>query len=143
MTLLMCFGEFGDWGDCVSCDDRDQCRLTAVDAILKEANTMEMKSVSGGVTEGFYQVVARGGMYFVGKVEPCNEGVVLYGPKIVTVNMVEDPQQKRLVPVKNFDIVETRFIPWSSVTCVDKLDTSRMNKNLQEIYTEITGVALA
>lgn len=95
------------------------------------------------IQEGFFQIITGAGVFFTRKLQIGEQGVTLYGPKIVNMSMVPgNKQDPRVQVMTNVDQVISRFIAWRIVNTVDALDPAALDKQTKDVYQMLSGVAL-
>ena len=95
------------------------------------------------IQEGFFQVITGAGAFFSRKLQISEQGVTLFGPKIVNMSMVPGSRSDPRVQVMtNVDQVITRFIAWRLVNTIDTLDPAALDKQTKGVYEMLSGVTL-
>lgn len=107
----------------------------------------DMELVEGkacGITlEGFIQVSTKIGSFFCRRAELLNNYVRMYGPNIVTLQMVEDKKTGNPQRVWNKDKTDERYFANNMVISIDLLNPVNLDKAAQEIYETLSGIKLA
>lgn len=91
---------------------------------------------------GFIQVSTSMGSFFCRAAELQGEFVMMEGPVIVTLQMVEDPKTKQPQRLWNKDTVDKRYMNTKLIMSIDILDPAKLDAATKEVYTTLSGITL-